>query len=300
MSGKTTQTTSSSTQPWKPTIPTLKDIIAEIQGNVGNTGITATETGALDQLQANANQPDPNLGNISSLATDLFSGGPDRTGYATNSYDALKSSLNPIAAGNNLRVDSNPYIRSIVDTTNSNVKNAVNSAFGAAGRTYSGAHAGVLAKALGENETSLYASEYGKERDRMDAAIRDLYTAGNTTGSMLSDLDTKTLQNRTAGIDVSNAANALRDQPATRTLEIEAMRRGIPIQNLGDLSNLIVPIAGLGQQSNSTTTTKGNPIQTAIGGAIGGAGLLGKLGAFGPAGWLSQPMSGFATGLLSR
>ena len=64
----------------------------------------------------------------------------------------------------------NPYLAAQIAATNSDVTNGVQSAFGAAGRTGSGANQYALTKGLANNETALRYADYGSERDRMGQA----------------------------------------------------------------------------------------------------------------------------------
>jgi hypothetical protein len=73
-------------------------------------------------------------------------------------------------------------------------------------------------------------------------------------------------------------------------LQAEAQRRGIPLQTLAQQMGIALPAAQAFGTTNTNTqgqTTTSVPLsQQIIGGAVGGAGLLGGTGAFGPNGWL--------------
>lgn len=64
----------------------------------------------------------------------------------------------------------NPYLDGIVDQTRSNTMDSVQSAFGKAGRTGSGANQMVLGKALADAEQGLRYGAYNDERGRMAQA----------------------------------------------------------------------------------------------------------------------------------
>jgi hypothetical protein len=64
------------------------------------------------------------------------------------------------------------------------------------------------------------------------------------------------LANRAAGVgSIGTGINAL-NAGAKSTLAAEAERLGIPLQNLGMLANIGIPIAGLGSQSSGTSHTE--------------------------------------------
>lgn len=65
----------------------------------------------------------------------------------------------------------NPYLQSMIDTSNNSVQDRINAAFSKSGRSAgSSAQTYSLAKALGENENNLRYSDYGRERDAMAQA----------------------------------------------------------------------------------------------------------------------------------
>ena len=311
MGGSTrqTQTTNaqSQTDPWAPTMPALQGIVSQLQGHVGNAGLTGTETGALNTLTAGAQQGNPYAGRVGMLADDLLTGGTDRTGMVSGAYDDLRASLTPFARGDYVDPSKNPALQGYLSTISNDVQNRVNGMFAGAGRDLSGMNQQTLARGIAEGTAPTLLNAYEGERGRQFGAIDALYSGGVGTAGMLSNMDQTMLGNRQAGIDTSSAALQARDSPANQLLQIEAQRRGIPVQNLGMLTNILAPIAQLGGSSNSTSTTVGEsqqPLgQQILGGAIGGLGLLGGLGGFGPTGWLygsGKNSTGLLNNLFSR
>src|SRR5260370_18764196 len=101
MGGETTQTTQQSqqsqTDPWKPTQPYLEQALQQLGPALGNTGTSAGESSALQQLIANA-QGMPNFGGVAGgLAGQLLNGtfqvNPNST--VGQSYAALKAQHSP-------------------------------------------------------------------------------------------------------------------------------------------------------------------------------------------------------------
>lgn len=285
-----TSTASSSTQPWAEARPALKDLIGQLQGQLGQAGLNATETGALADLTANARQGNPYAGQIGMLASDLFGGGTDRTGMVESAYGGLQQNLTPFARGDYVDPSKNPALQGYLSTIADDVQNRVNSMFAGAGRDLSGMNQQTLARGIAQGTAPVLLSAYENERGRQMGAISDLFSGGMGTAGMLSGLDQTALGNRQAGIGTSTAALQARDAGANQLLAIEAQRRGIPLNNLGMISNMLIPIGGLGSTTNSSQMMVGEskvPLgQQILGGAIGGVGLLGQMGAFGPTGWL--------------
>lgn len=291
-SSKETQTTTaeSTTQPWAAARPALTDLIGQLQGQLGQAGLNTTETGALADLTASARQGNPYAGQIGMLASDLFGGGNDRTGMVESAYSGLQSNLAPFASGEYVDPSKNEALQGYLSTIGNDVQNRVNSMFAGAGRDLSGMNQQTLARGIAEGTAPVLLNAYENERGRQMGAINSLYSGGINTAGILSGLDQTALGNRQAGIGTSTAALQAKDAGANQLLAIEAQRRGIPLNNLGMISNMLIPIGGLGSSTNSTQTTVGEsktPLgQQILGGAIGGIGLLGQMGGFGTGGWL--------------
>lgn len=272
-SPKTTQTTQAKTEtaPWDAAIPTAKKVIGQIDSLTGNTGITANENSAFDALTANAQAGNPYAGSIGNLATDLLGNG-ERTGMVRDSYGGLKAGLTPYA-----NMNTNPYeneaFTKAVGYIGDDVMNRMKSAYAGAG--VSPVNTGDFGKTVGEGiargVAPTWLQAYNDMEGRKLGAIEGLYNAGGQTAGLLTDLASR-------GVDVSNAATAAKDQPHQKLLEIEAARRNLPVQNVAQLENLIVPMAQLGGTSNTnSTTTQQTQIpmgQQILGGAMAGLGLL--------------------------
>lgn len=290
MGGSTqqTQTTHSTTQPWQPTQPVLQNIVGQIGQQTGNTGPTQNQTSAFQTLTANAQNGNPYAGQIGMLANTLLSGGPDRTGMVNDAWSQYQANLSPFASGQYVDPSQNPALQGYLNTAANDATNRVNSYFAGAGRDLSGKNAEALGRGISAATAPILYDAYNQERARQLGAIGNLFTGGLGAAGALSGLDQTALGNQQAGIGASTAALQANDSAANQLLAVEAMQQQLPWQNLGMLSNLITPIASLGGQTNSTTTgTTQQPLANQIlGGAIGGAGLLGQMGAFGPGGWL--------------
>lgn len=298
MGGSKTETVKqeSRSDPWAPAQPLLTDILGKLRPMVGSTGVNPNESAAIAGLRTNAQQPNAYGGRVGMLADDLFAGGTDRTAMVNDAYSNYRTALEPTARGDFVDPSKNTALQGYLTKAGDDAANRVNSMFAAAGRDFSGAHA----KTLGEGVTGATApilyDAYNRERTNQLGAADKLYGAGGATAGMLSGLDQTALGNRAQGIGVGGIAGALADEPFQKQLAVEGLERGIPQQNLGWLSSLGIPIAGIGgTQSGTSTSTVNDPSamwRNIIGGGIGGIGLLGQTGAFGstvPAGATQQP-----------
>ena len=260
MGGKSTseQTTNqtSKTDPYGPS----KGLLDNLLGQAGktSTSLTGAETGALDSLQTNINAGNPYAPQIGMLAGDLLSGGPDRTGIASNAYADYSKNIGATASGAYTDPNTNPGFRGLLDTISNDVSGRVNSMFAAGGRDFSGAHAGTLARGITEGTAPVIANQYNVERDRQLGAADRLFGAGGTTAGILSGLDQARFGNRTAGVDMAGNALEAKNYTGNQTLEVEAARRGIPMQTISGLLGTIAPVAGAFGTNTGTSRQEGS------------------------------------------
>lgn len=281
MGGKSTQTSQSyqqsKTQPWEQTIPSLTNIIGGLNQSAGQYQPSAIENQAISQLQANAasipNFTDQGVG----LLNSLFGGGTDRTGIVNDAYSQYQQQLTPYAQGQYLDPRSAPGMSDVLDTIRNDVGNSVNSLFAGAGRDLSGAHTQALARGISQGEAVPLLNQYNQNVSNQLGAAGNLFGAGGTTAGLLSGLDQTALQNQLSGLQsaplVSNA-----DAGTNASLQAEQIRRGLPLSNLGQVLNLLLPIAGLGSQSSGSGT---NTTQNQMSGAQQFATIAGGLGSLG-------------------
>lgn len=195
--------------------------IAPVLFNQYNQNV-ATQRGAQDALMAARSGT---AGSIYGSQGDLLGA---RNNTAGMGYDAQGNLLNARtgAAGG------------ILDSQN-NLMGARNAA------TAGGYDANAAALAAGERGAQ---SIYGAQ----NTAAGNIYDAGNNTAGLLSGLDQTRFGNQVQGAGMTDAATAAQNYGPTQTLMIEAMRRGIPIEQLQQLTGILGPIAGLGGTSNSS------------------------------------------------
>src|SRR3990167_4504211 len=292
--GSSKQTTATDqyqdTGPWRPTQDLLKQLLGNAQGLFGQANTSNAERNALTRLQGNIKYTNEYMPQMRGLLKDMFAGGGMGEGAAgiRSSWDTANTALTPIARGDFVDPTSNPYLQGILGKTQNDIYNRIGSSFAGAGRSFSGAHMNALGTGIGDATNSLYYNAYSGERDRQSNAIRDLISGGLGTYAGLDASAGNVLGARTHGANFAPPVTGMRDDPYLKQLELERMRRGLPLQNLGMLRDFILPIAGMGSTghsaTNSTTTSSSNPWQTAIGGALGGLGLFGGMGPFGAGG----------------
>jgi hypothetical protein len=287
----TTQTSGTQTsQPWSPAQPSLGGLINLIYGNIPGAQITGNEQAALGGLQGLASAGNPYAGGISSLASSLLGGTalPDRSGIASGAYNTLQQQLTPFAT-QSTDPYSNPAVTNWTNTMSNDILNQIKSQY--AGSGYSPVTSGDFGYNVGRGVSAGVAPTLAQAQQDLTSqklgAINALYGAGNTTTGALSALDQARLASQLQGVGTSGDALTAAQQPFTQALQVAAAQRGIPVSAIGALSNLIVPMAGLGgTQTAQGTSTKTTPFN------FGGLSDLFK-------GGTSSPASGMASGLSS-
>jgi hypothetical protein len=249
----TTQTQQSQTAPWQAAQPMLQNILGQIGTGLNNTGLTPAETGALDTLKSNAAQGNPYAGQIGAYAQSLLNGGGAnaQAPNVQNNLQSLQNWLTPYANGS--MIGNNPALNAQLSQIQTDVGNSINGQFAAAGRDFSGANQMAYGRGVAAAEAPVIAAQYNQDVANQLGAANTLYNAGNTTANTLSGMQQNYLANQGQGIAASQAALSAQNYGANAMLAEEAQRRGIPVQALGLLAQIGLPIAGLGQQSSSNT-----------------------------------------------
>jgi hypothetical protein len=250
---KTEQTQSSTTNPWEPAQPALQGMLSQIQTGLGNTGLTGNETGAINSMVQNAGNASQFAPQITDFAKTLLGGGgaTDQAGAVGQNLADYNRRLGATADGAN--IGANSGLRPYLDTIRDDVTNQVNGSFAAAGRDFSGANMGALGRGVAAGQAPVIAAQYNTDTANMRGAADALYGAGNTKAGILSGLNQTKLGNQAQGVTAAGAANEAQNAGNNAILEAEAKRRGIPVQALGLLAQIGIPIAGLGGQSTGTS-----------------------------------------------
>ncbi len=248
----TSQTQSSTTAPWQAAQPALSGILGQVQTGLGNTGVTGAETGALNTIEGNANAASSRYAPaVQGYATSLLGGGGalNQAGNVNQNYANYAAQTQPLASNTNYNPYSTPGFSDAVNTLTNDITNNTNGSFAAAGRDFSGANSMALGRGITQGVAPTIAAQYNQNVQNQQGAAGNLYNAGNTNAGILSGLQQQYLTNQGQGVTAAGQATDTANAGANATLQAEAQRRGIPVQALGLLSQIGIPIAGLGSQS---------------------------------------------------
>lgn len=274
MSGKSETKQQSTTEPWKPAQPALTSILGQLQGLIPNSGITPGMESAFGQLESNAQQGNPFAGQIGGVVGNLLNGG-GATAQAPaiqSAFDTFKAQTNPLASNTNYDPMQTPGLADSLKTMMGDIGTSINGQFAAAGRDLSGMNTQTLARGLTQGLAPILTQQYNQNVQNQQGAASNLYNAGNTTGGLLAGLNQQGIANQVQGITSANDALTAQNYGPATMLQLEQLKQGIPMQNLGLLTQIGVPIAGLGSQSQGTSTTKQPWSQTfaQVAGGLGG------------------------------
>jgi len=253
---KQTQTEQSETQPWAPAQDTLKGILGQLNSYLPQTGLTSAQSGALDTIKQNASGVGQYAPAVQNYTSSLLNGGGalNQTGAINQNYLDYQKATQPLASN----TDYNPYntagFKDAISTMVSDITNANNSRFAAAGRDFSGANAQALGRGISQGIAPTIAAQYNANVANQQGAAGNLYNAGNSTSGLLSGLNQQDLANKGVGLGAIGAGQDALNSGANNILAAEAQKLGIPLQNLGLLAQIGVPIAGLGGSSSGTRT----------------------------------------------
>lgn len=267
---------SSTTNPWGPTIPALTDLVNQL-GNYSqtNVGPTSAQSNAFSQLEANAAQGNPNTANIQNLANDQFNA-QSRSGQVEDAYGTLQSQIGDTAAGKYLDVNENPYLQKVMQTTGDDIFNRIGSQFAAAGRNITGNAAGQQAAARGIEAglaPTLF-NQYNTERQNQMGAANSLFQGGTGAAQTEQGLDQNALATRQGGIATGQAALDAQNYAPNTILNLEQQMKNMPAQDLASYVQLLGSIAGLGGQATGTSKQSGTSFGVGANDVLGGIGAI--------------------------
>ena len=278
---KSETTQQSTTAPWETAQPALQGILSQLTGNLGNTGVTGAESGALSTLVNNSNNGSATYAPmVADYAKSLLQGGgaTDQAGNVNQNYQRYFDQTNPMASNTNYNPYDTAGFKDALSTQIADLTSGINGSFAAAGRDFSGANSQALGRGILQGVAPTIAAQYNQNVQNQQGAAGNLYNAGNTNAGILAGLQQNKLANQGQGVTAAGQAVDTANAGANATLMAEAQKRGIPVQALGLLAQIGIPIAGLGSQSSGTGTTT-NQMSGAqqFATIMGGIGSLGNL-----------------------
>lgn len=274
----TEQSQQSVSAPWLPAQGLLTNLISQYGGM--NPEVSAAQGGALTNL-SNSLSNVPNFGAAGAGAINkLFSSDSSpQVGMLNTAYDTMKTNLGGTASGKYLDPYSTPGFGDAIRTMIEDTTNKTKGVYAGSGRDPSGA--GSFAQSLGRGITSgvapTIASQYGQNFNNMLGANNSIFQGAGNTASAINNLRQSDMANIMSGMQGAAAIPGLFAGPAQAQYAVANQQYSQPFQNLAQLLQPSVAIAGLGgQTSGSGTSTQTNhpSMMSTIGQGIGAAGSI--------------------------
>ena len=271
-----TQSQSSTTAPGAMTAPTVQGILGKLNPLVANSGLTPDQQNAINTLKANAAAGNPYAATEGVNASHLLAGGgaTDQNGALASNLDTLKSTMGTYTDPNYSTVNS-PAVQRAMQAAHAGITNNVNGQFAAAGRSGSGMNTQTLAQGIENADAPILLNQANQDTATRIGAANTLYGAGNTTSGAITGNNQAALGNEQAGVGAAAHALDANDWGAQHTIAAQELGKSIPATDLGMLSQIGIPLAGLNTVQTGTGTrdqsTSPSPLQdiTGIGGLLG-------------------------------
>ena len=165
-------------------------------------------------------------------------------------YDTTQSTLNPFLQSSYLDPRTAPGMSDLLGTVRSDIGNTVNSQFAGAGRDLSGANVGALGRGITQGEAPVLLNQYNQNVATQMGALGALNAANQSTVAGRAALGQ-------AGLSTAQSLPDFMNAPQNALLNVENMRRMLPLQGLGALSSLLLPLAGMGGSTQGNAYTRG-------------------------------------------
>lgn len=267
--GTTNQTTTST--PWSGAQPYLTDIMSKAQGAYNNSANNQYYPGQTYAPESAATQQAMNM--ITQRATN---GSPlvNQAQTSDQNISAGQGLLDPNSQAYLTAATQGKYLDPTQDpawnTAMSDITNNVNSQFGAAGRTGSGANAMALGRGMTQGASGIYDNERGLQQQAAGLLQSNLSGANNQilqANQLAPSLASQDYANAAALTGVGQQQEAYTQQGITDAMNRYNYNQNLPWQNLNNYDSILSGFGGLGGTSTSTGGTSQN-----------GGGLLGTLG----------------------
>ena len=297
-----TQQTQQTKDPWGPAQPHLTDTMGFARsyfgGNVGYQPYTG-------QTQADLH-PFFNMGSgdlYNTLSQDAATGGTAgvNAGRTLGTNMIQNQGLSPELQSlyQQAQGDQNPYLQSMLDTSNRQISNKIGSAMSGAGRYGSGMHTDAAARAMSEAADPILAQDYARRQQQMQGIAEGGLQRAGQWAQLMPSLDEARLAPAQGLMNLGQFYNERAQSQLNDQIKTYNAQQSYPWEQLARYNAIVGGAGGLGGTMSGTQTTPINQpstLQKLFGGAAAGAGIGGSFG--GPVGGAAGAGIGGLLGLL--
>jgi hypothetical protein len=181
--------------------------------------------------------------------------------------------------------DQNPYLQSMLDTSNRQISNKIGSSMSGAGRYGSGQHTDVAARAMAEAADPLLAQDYARRQQQQQSILEGGQQRMGQWAQLMPGLDEARLA-PAQGLMTLGQFQQERDQKQLEDqIKTYNAQQAYPWEQLARYNAIAGQAGALGGSMTGTTSTPINQpstLQRLLGGGLAGAGIGGSFG--GPVG----------------
>lgn len=283
-----TTSQSSTSAPGAMTAPTVQGIIGQLNPLIASSGLTPDQQAAINQIKANATngQSAGYAAQEGANATNLLNGGgaTAQNGALSDNLKTLQGTLGQYTDPNYSTVNS-PAVAAALAAAKADTMGSVNGMFAASGRTGSGMNVQTLGRGIEQADAPIILNQANQDTATRLGAANTLYGAGNTTANALTTNNQTALGNQQAGVGAATSALDANNAGAKSLIAADELGKSIPASDLGMLSQIGIPLAGLNTTTNGQSTTDQSVSPsllqdiTGIGGMLGSGASTGANGA---------------------
>lgn len=257
-SQKTKQQQTTQTDPWKPAIGPIKELIGSLPDP---TGVTDRQADAFGDLRAIAARGDPNaLAEARNARTALNFNLKSTAPIAQQGYADYTRRMSDVADGKNQDIGNDPYLQQLLTQVGDEAANRNRAAFAAAGRDGSGYDMQTTARGVTQAQLPILVDQLNRERARTDTAAGNLYGAANTTAQNVLDLNKTAAETTTGirerGVGLNKAALEAKAFGPTQILNLEEQLKTLPLEEASKIAEILFNAGKLGQQSEGQSSGK--------------------------------------------
>jgi hypothetical protein len=259
--GKSEQT--SQLTPWDQTSGRIQGILGGLDPTIANLSGSPDMTAAYNQLEANANAPNP-LGSLAlGAGASLLGGGANygkATGILGDAYGRTTAALSPYVSGSPFDPTSNPALAQQLATVNQDALNSVGGMFAAAGRLGSPDYYQAAARGIAQGSAPILQNAASNYLN----AVGMLGSAAGNTASGLIGADSANASLLGQGINSAATAYGTQNLGPQALLAAATGREQVPLQNASALMGILGPLAAqFGKQTGDSTSSQENTMSGA-------------------------------------